>query len=132
EQAILLKVEILAKESPDRAADYLVELLRAEPESKAALSALAQVRIQQKQYADAVAILEKLWESDKGNHEYQFGMAMLAVQMKDWTRAEALFEKLRRADYGHEGIADFSPAQIAEERGRYELAFERFKAVPEG
>ncbi len=37
----------------------------ADPDSKAALSALAQVRIQQKQYAEAVAILEKLWEKDK-------------------------------------------------------------------
>jgi tetratricopeptide (TPR) repeat protein len=132
EQAILLKVEILAKDAPDRAADYLVELLRTEPESKAALSALAQVRIQQKQYVEAMAILEKLWEKDKGNHEYQFGMAMLAVQMKDWTRAEALFEELKRVDYGDDGIADFYLAQIAEETGRYELAFERFKAVPEG
>jgi tetratricopeptide (TPR) repeat protein len=132
EQAILLKVEILAKETPDRAADYLVELLRAEPESKAALSALAQVRIQQKQYSDAMAILEKLWEKDKGNHEYEFGMAMLAVQMKDWTRAETLFEELKRVDYGDDGIADFYLAQIAEETGRYELALERFKAVPEG
>ena len=132
EQGILLKVEILAKDTPDRAADYLVELLRADPESKAALSALAQVRIQQKQYAEAVAILQRLWEKDKGNHEYQFGMAMLAVQMKDWTRAESLFEELKRADYGDDGIADFYLAQIAEETGRYELALERFKAVPEG
>ncbi len=132
EQAILLKVEILAKDAPDRAADYLVELLRAEPESKAALSALAQVRIQQKQYADAVAILQKLWENDKDNHEYQFGMAMLAIQMKDWARAETLFDELKRVDYGDDGIVDFYLAQIAEETGRYELALERFKAVPEG
>jgi tetratricopeptide (TPR) repeat protein len=132
EQAILLKVEILAKDTPDRAADYLVELLRIEPDSKAALSALAQVRIRQKQYAEAAAILDKLWENDKGNHEYQFGMAMLAIQMKDWARAESLFEELKRADYGDDGIVDFYLAQIAEETGRYELAFERFKEVPEG
>jgi tetratricopeptide (TPR) repeat protein len=132
EQAILLKVEILAKDAPDRAADYLVELLRTEPDSKAALSALAQVRIQQKQYAEAVAILDKLWENDKGNHEYQFGMAMLAIQMKDWARAETLFEELKRVDYGDDGIVDFYLAQIAEETGRYALALERYKAVPEG
>jgi tetratricopeptide (TPR) repeat protein len=132
EQAMLLKVEILAKESPDRAADYLVELLRKDPESKAALAALAQVRIQQKQYAEAMAILDKLWENDKGNHEYRFGMAMLAIQMKDWARAESLFEELKRIDYGDDGIVDFYLAQIAEETGRYALALERFKEVPEG
>jgi tetratricopeptide (TPR) repeat protein len=132
DQAILLKVEILAKDTPDRAADYLVELLRIEPDSKAALSALAQVRIRQKQYAEAAAILDKLWENDKDNHEYQFGMAMLAIQMKDWARAESLFEELKRADYGDDGIVDFYLAQIAEETGRYELALERFKEVPDG
>jgi tetratricopeptide (TPR) repeat protein len=132
EQAILLKVEILAKNSPDRAAEYLVELLKTEPDSKAALSALAQVRIQQKRYAEAVAILDKLWENDKDNHEYQFGMAMLAIQMKDWARAETLFEELKRVDYGDDGIVDFYLAQIAEETGRYALALERYKEVPEG
>jgi len=132
EQGILLKVEILAKNTPDRAADYLVDLLKAEPDSKAALSALAQVRIQQKRYGDAVAILDKLWENDKENHEYQFGMAMLAIQMKDWARAETLFEELKRVDYGDDGIVDFYLAQIAEETGRYELALERYKEVPDG
>jgi len=132
EQAILLKVEILAKNSPDRAAEYLVELLKSEPESKAALSALAQVRIQQKRYAEAVEILDKLWEKDKDNHEYQFGMAMLAIQMKDWARAEKLFDELKRVDYGDDGIVDFYLAQIAEETGRYAVALERYNAVPEG
>jgi tetratricopeptide (TPR) repeat protein len=132
EQAILLKVEILAKDTPDRAADYLVELLKKEPDSKAALSALAQVRIQQKRYAEAIAILDKLWQGDKENHEYQFGMAMLAIQMKDWPRAETLFEELKQVDYGEDGVVDFYLAQIAEETNRYALALDRYKAVPEG
>jgi Flp pilus assembly protein TadD len=132
EPAVLLKSEILAKQSTDRAASYLVDFLQTEPESKAGLSALAQVRIQQKRYADALAILEKLWQQDRGNREYQFGMAMLAIQMKDWAKAEALFEELQRADYGDDGIVEFYLAQIAEETGRHELALERFRAVPEG
>ena len=94
EQAMLLKVEILGKQSPERAAEYLAEVLRTDPDSKVANSALAQVRIQQKRYAEAMSILQRLWEKDPGNHEYQFGMAMLAVQMKDWAKAERLFEEL--------------------------------------
>src|SRR5262249_36843786 len=46
EQAILLKVEILGKQSMDRAADYLVEVLRTTPDAKPLQSALVQVRIQ--------------------------------------------------------------------------------------
>ena len=131
EQAVLLKAEILGKQSPERAADYLIDFLKGEPESKVGLSALAQVRIQQKKYGEAVAILKSLWEKDQGNHEYQFGMAMLSMQMKEWARAESLFEELKRADYGDDGLVEFYLAQIAEETGRYALALERFKEVPE-
>jgi tetratricopeptide (TPR) repeat protein len=131
EQAVLLKAEILSKESPERAADYLIDFLKGEPESKVGLSALAQVRIQQKKYPEAVAILKSLWEKDQGNHEYQFGMAMLSIQMKEWARAEALFEELKRADYGDDGLVEFYLAQIAEETGRYALALERYKEVPD-
>jgi len=132
EPAVLLKSEILGKQSTERAAEYLVDFLKSEPESKVGLSALAQVRIQQNRYADALAILDSLWQKDQGNREYQFGMAMLSVQMKDWKKAEALFEELLRADYGDDGIVEFYLAQIAEETGRYELALERFRAVPDG
>ncbi|MEO8303108.1 MAG: tetratricopeptide repeat protein [Betaproteobacteria bacterium] len=132
EQAVALKAEILSKQSNERAAEYLTEMLKADPDSKVALSALAQVRIRQKQLAEAIAILNKLWEKDPENHEYQFGMAMLSIQMKDWARAEKLFEELKRADYGEDGIVDFYLAQIAEETGRFDLALERFRAVPDG
>ena len=132
EQAMLLKVEILGKQSMDRAADYLAEVIRTEPDSKAANSALVQVRIQQKRYAEAAAILENLWAKDQENHEYQFGMAMLAIQLKDWSKAEQLFLELNRLEYGEDGVVESYLAQIAEETGRFDLALERFRAVPEG
>ena len=132
DQGVMLKTEILGKQSLDRSADYLIDFLKSEPESKVANSALAQVRIQQRRYVEAAAILQALWERDKSNREYQFGMAMLAIQMKDWVKAESLFEDLKRVGYGEEGVVDFYLAQMAEETGRYEIALERFRAVPEG
>jgi tetratricopeptide (TPR) repeat protein len=132
EQAILLKVEILGKQSTDRAADYLVEVLRTTPDTKSLQSALVQVRIQQKRYGDASLILQKLLEKDPGNHEYEFGIAMLAMQTKDWAKAEKLLEELNKVGYGDDGVVESYLAQVAEETGRYELALERFKAVPDG
>jgi tetratricopeptide (TPR) repeat protein len=132
EQATLLKVEILGKQSLDRAADYLLEVLKATPDSKTANSALVQVRIQQKRYGDAAAILQKLSDADPGNHEYKFGMAMLAMQTKEWAKAERLLEELDRAGYGDEGLVETYLAQTAEESGRLELALERYRAVPDG
>ena len=132
EQAMLLKVEILGKQSLDRAAEYLVEILKSAPDSKPANSALVQVRIQQKRYADAAAILQKLVDKDPGNQEYQFGLAMLAMQTKDWAKAERLLEELNRIGYGEDGVVESYLAQVAEETGRFDVALERFRAVPDG
>ena len=132
ERAVLVKAEILGRQSIAQAADYLEEFLKAEPDSKAALASLAQVRVEQKRYADARAIFQRLWDTDRGNADYQFAVAALAFQMKDWAAAEALFAELERADYGDNGVVELYLAQIAEETARYALAYERYRAVPAG
>jgi tetratricopeptide (TPR) repeat protein len=132
ERAVLLKAEVLGRQSPARAAEYLDEFLKLEPDSKPALVALAQVRVEQKRYADARAIFQRLWDADRGNADYQFAVAALAFQMKDWVAAEALFAELKRADYGESGSVDFYLAQIAEETARFDLALQRYRAVSEG
>jgi tetratricopeptide (TPR) repeat protein len=132
DRAVLLKAEILGRQSPARAAEFLEEFLKAEPDSKVALAALAQVRVEQKRYADARAIFQRLWDSDRGNADYQFAVAVLAFQLKDWQAAESLFTELDRADYGERGTIDFYLAQVAEESGRLEVALERYRAVADG
>jgi tetratricopeptide (TPR) repeat protein len=52
--------------------------------------------------------------------------------MKDWDTAEKLFEDLRQANYDENGGVEFYLAQIAEETARYDLAFDRYRAVPDG
>jgi outer membrane lipoprotein LolB len=132
ERAVLVKAEILGRQSIAQAADYLEEFLKAEPDSKAGLASLAQVRVEQKRYADARAIFQRLWDTDRGNPDYQFAVAALAFQMKDWVAAEALFAELERAGYGENGVVELYLAQIAEETARYALALERYRAVPAG
>jgi len=132
ERAVLLKAEILGKQSPDQAVAYLKEFLQAQPTSRPASGALAQFLVEQKRYAEARAVFERLRKDDATNREYQFAMAVLSVQMKDWVTAEAQFDELKQADFGEGGAVDIYLAQIAEETGRYQLAYERYKAVPEG
>jgi tetratricopeptide (TPR) repeat protein len=132
ERAVVLKAEILGRQEPSRAAEYLEAYLKAEPDSKIALAALAQVRVEQRRYGDARAIFQRLWDSDRGNADYQFALAVLAFQMKDWAAAETLFADLERKDYGERGTASFYLAQVAEESGRLDVAFERYRAVPDG
>ena len=132
ERAAMLKAEILGKRSPGEAIDFLTAYLKAHPDSKAAAGSLAQFYVEQKRYAEARAIFERFWAADKGNRDFEFAIAALAVQMKDWAAAETLFEDLKQANYDENGGVEFYLAQIAEESGRYELAFERYRAVPDG
>ncbi len=132
DRAALLKAEILAKRSPAEAAAYLEVFLKAHPDSKAAAGALAQFYVEQRRYSDARALFERLRDGDRENLDYAFAIAALSVQLKDWAAAETLFEELKKADYGDNGAVELYLAQIAEETGRYALAFERFNAVPEG
>lgn len=131
ERAVLLKAEILSAESSDVAIAYLRDHLQANPASRPAAGALAQIYIGQKRYGEARSVFEALWATDKGNRDVQFGLAALAMQMKDWSAAEALFQDLKHADYGEAGVVDTYLAQIAEEAGRFQLAYERYLAVPE-
>ena len=132
ERAAMLKADILAKRSPAEAIDYLVAYLAAHPDSKAAGASLAQIYVEQKRFAEARAIFEQFWAADKENRVYEFAIAELAFQMKDWAAAEKLFEDLVQANYDDNGGVEFRLAQIAEETGRYKLAFDRYQAVPEG
>ena len=132
ERAVMLKGEILGKRSPDEAIEYLAAFLKAHPDSKAAAGSLAQFYVEQKRYAEARAIFERFWAADKGNRDYEFAIAALAVQMKDWETAEKLFEDLKTANYDENGGVELYLAQIAEETGRFALAFDRYRAVPDG
>ncbi len=132
ERAALLKAELLSRNKNDDAIAYLTTFVAANPESRAASGALAQLYVEQKRFAEARALFQKLWDNDRSAREFEFGVAVLSVQMKDWATAESLFNDLKKANYGENGAVELYLAQIADDQGRYEEAIERYKAVPEG
>jgi tetratricopeptide (TPR) repeat protein len=132
ERGILLKAEILSKQSPAEATRYLESALAADPDMRGVASSLAQLYVEQKRYADARAVFLRLYEKHPASREFQFGAAALSVQMKDWAKAEALLTELKGANYGENGVVELYLAQVAEETGRNDLAIERYRAVPEG
>ena len=132
ERALLLKAEILGKESPAQAIDFLNGVVKTNPELRAVWGALAELYVEQKRYGDARDIFLRQWEQNKDAREFQFGAAALSVQMKDWAKAEELLTELQRANYGENGVVEIYLAQVAEETKRYDLAIERYRAVPEG
>jgi tetratricopeptide (TPR) repeat protein len=131
ERAALLKSEVLAKKKPDDAIAFLAQFVAFNPEARQAAGALAQLYVERKRYAEARAVFQKLWDGDRNAREFEFGVAVISLQMKDWDKAESLFNDLKRAGYGDNGAVELYLAQIAEERGNYAEAIERYKAVPE-
>jgi tetratricopeptide (TPR) repeat protein len=131
ERAALLKSDVLARKKPDDAIAFLAQFVAFNPEARGAAGALAQLYVERKRYAEARAVFQKLWDGDRNAREFEFGVAVISLQMKDWDKAESLFQDLKRANYGDNGAVELYLAQIAEERGNYAEAIERYKAVPE-
>jgi tetratricopeptide (TPR) repeat protein len=131
DRAVILKAEILGKRSPDAAIEVLKSHLQQEPASRPVAGALAQLYVGQKRYPEARSVFEKLWTADKGNREVEYALAVLTLEMKDWAQAESLFEDLQKAGFGDTGAVEIYLGQIAEETGRYQLAFERYRDVPD-
>ena len=132
DRAAVLKAEIVAKRAPDEAIGYLRAFVAAQPSSKPAAGALAQLYVEQKRYNDARAVMQKLWDREKDSRDLEFGVASISLQMKDYAEAERLFRDLKAAGYGEPGAMDLYLAQIAEETKNYAVAIELYKNVDEG
>jgi tetratricopeptide (TPR) repeat protein len=132
ERAVLLKAEIISRSSNGSAIAYLKSFVAGNPDARAAIGALAQLYVEQGNYAEARVLFQGLWDRDRNAREFEFGVAAISAQMKDWATAEALFLDLKRAGYGENGAVEFYLAQISDEQQRYPEAIERYLAVPDG
>jgi len=132
ERAALVKADILAKSSPEDAIRFLNGFLASVPESRAALGALAQLYVEQKRYAEARSMFQRLLDEDKSDRDLKFAVAAISVQLKDYAEAEKLFEELKATGGGDTGAVSFYLGQIAESTKRYDDAVARYAEVTQG
>ena len=132
ERAALVKADILAKSSPEAAIRYLNAFLSETPQSRPAAGALAQLYVEQKRYAEARALFQRLLDADPSDRELMFAVGALAYQMRDYPSAERLFVQLKDAGYGEPGTMAFYLGEIAEDTQRYDDALARYREVTEG
>jgi tetratricopeptide (TPR) repeat protein len=132
ERAALVKADILSKTSPQDAIGFLKAFLASTPESRAASVAVAQLYVEQKRYAEARDVFQRLRAEDPVDRELQFAVAALSVQMRDYATAQRLFEELKAAGFGEPGVVIFYLAQIAEETRRYDDAIALYREVADG
>jgi tetratricopeptide (TPR) repeat protein len=131
EPAVLVKADILAKSAPENAIRYLTGFLAEAPTSRDAGVALAQLYADQKRYADARAVFQRLVDADPTDRKSQFAVAALSLQLKDYATAERLLNELKSAGYEPELVA-FSLGELAEETHHYDAALARYREVTEG
>ena len=132
ERAAILKAEIVARTSPQDALKVLEAFVAANPDAKSAAGALAQRYVDRKRYSDARALMQRLWDRDRGSRDLEFAVATIALEMKDYPEASRLLEDLKSAGYGEPGVIDLYLAQLAEETRQWTKAIEHYQAVTEG
>ncbi|HET7136193.1 MAG TPA: tetratricopeptide repeat protein, partial [Casimicrobiaceae bacterium] len=132
ERGVMLRAEIVNRESPQEALAGLEAFVAAHPDAKRVAAALAQRYVDQKRFADARAVMQRLWDRERDSRDLEFGVATIALQMKDYAEAQRLLEDLKKAGYGEPGVIDLYLAQVAEETRQWAKAIEHYQAVTEG
>jgi len=132
ERAALVKSDILAKSSPEGAIGFLNGFLANAPESRPAAVALAQLYVEQKRFAEARDVFQRLSAADPSDKELQFAVGALSVQMKDYATAQRVFSSLQTAGFGEPGVVTFYLAQVAEDTRRYDDAIALYSKVTDG
>ncbi|HET9670112.1 MAG TPA: tetratricopeptide repeat protein [Casimicrobiaceae bacterium] len=132
ERGVMLKAEIVNRQSPQEALAGLEAFVAAHPDAKRVAAALAQRYVDQKRFADARAVMQRLWDRERDSRDLEFGVATIALQMKDYAEAQRLLEDLKKAGYGEPGVIDLYLAQVAEETRQWAKAIEHYQAVTEG
>lgn len=132
ERAAILKGEILDRKSPAEAIQWLEAFVKAQPASKSATGALAQHYVEEKRFAEARALMQKLWDREPASRDLEFAVAAIALQMKDYREAERLLADLKSAGYGEPGAMEIYLAQSAEEQKQYGKAIGHYQAITDG
>src|SRR6185437_11332867 len=132
ERAVILKADIVARDSPLDAIKTLETFVAANPDAKSAAGALAQRYVERKRFADARALMQKLWDRDRSSRDLEFAVATISLEMKDYPEATRLLTDLKSANYGEPGVIDLYLAQAAEETKQWSAAIEHYQAVTDG
>lgn len=130
EYAVLFRAQILQQKEGDEAAiAFMAAYLKDHPQAKDVRLAYAKQlaragRLEESRQAFAVLVRDM-----PDNPEPHFALGLVAMQSNDLDNAKASFERALKLGYDDQGIIHYSLAQIAEAKGEYEAALDRYKEV---
>ena len=132
EPAVLMKAQLLQRDDPDASLALLDDYIKSHPDARQALLARARVLAAAKRYPEAREAFRQLLAASPEDGEMVNAVGLLSMQIEDWDEAERQFDKLLELRPDDADRVRFHLAQIAEARGKRDLAIERFREVGEG
>lgn len=132
EQAAQAKAQLLQRQSPDRAREFVRDYLRAYPQASELRLQYARALAAEKKYAEARSQYEKVLAAAPNNQDVQFAVALIALQVKDYAAADVGFRRLLAEDFREPDALRVYLGNIAEERKQWDVARKWYEQVGEG
>ncbi|MBQ3630172.1 MAG: tetratricopeptide repeat protein [Prevotella sp.] len=82
----------------DRALEYFARAAALEPANTTYMETLAQAHIQKDQYAEATAVVERLYNQNKGRQDLLETLYRLYLQQEDYEQAIGVLERIEQID----------------------------------
>ncbi len=130
ELAVLFKAQILQQKDGDSVAiAFMGEYLKDHPQAREVRLAYAKQLARAGRLDESKHAFDILVQDMPDNPEPYFALGLVAMQGNDLDNAKTSFEKALALDYPDKGIVYYSLGQIAEAKGDYADAMNRYKAV---
>ena len=133
EMAAFLLAQMLMRESPEGAIDFMGSFLERNPEANQLRLLFARALIGERRYADARHQFDRLLQASPDNPEVVYSVAILALQFDDKALAEAQLKHFVALDkVPDRNAAYYYLGQIAEDDKRADEALSRYAQVVSG
>lgn len=132
EAGVLLRAQVLAKESPAKAVHVLQHFVGKNPKAADARLSLARMLLAEKRYAEAKRELDRVLEDYPNSPEVLYPAAMLALQQNDTTGGRLLLERLLNSNFPDRSTVHFFLGQIEEDQKNVEAALAHYRQVEAG
>ena len=132
EMAALLEVQLLLRESPSDAINFMQGFLARNPKARDLQLVLARVLIGERQYAEARRHFDLLLKDFPDNPEVVYPAAIMALQQNERAFAEAQLKHLLTLNIPDKSLAYYYLGQLAEDAKRSDEALAYYASVGAG
>jgi len=132
ELAALLEAQLLSRESPAKAINFLQDFVARNPGARDLQLNLARVLIAEKRYPEARQHFDQLLKDYPDKPEIVYSAALLALQQNDRALAESLLKKVLTLNVQDKNPINYYLGQIAEDDKRNDEALAYYAKVGAG